>query len=324
MSTSLVAVRQGLEDARTIATAARVAEEAGRQQLPRMMDEQLAQTQTIEALRRQVETSNNAARDAQALLRATQEQQQQYLCMPPPNNLPTSAGGNIGNTPFIPSVSTPSTGLRTRELHGPGYYHVGSPADPGYAEQMRAMYGTAGREDIGSLRYDPPRQDQTRYDPPRRDLQSSGSSSQGSKSQSNQRAVWQSRYGKGVPAFPGSRIIPARAIDAREAAYRRTIQFATVKVPKLTKTTLVNTEVPLFIQYIQQLLRQEAFDESVMSNMIDTEMISLLQFLFYPTETRHSCSATSYHYSLDGGLGFCNYRRGLRGAISSTDGRSWR
>jgi hypothetical protein len=76
MSTSLVAVRQELEDARAIANAARVAEEAGRQQLARMMDEQLAQTQTIETLRRQVETSNNAARDAQALLRATQEQQQ--------------------------------------------------------------------------------------------------------------------------------------------------------------------------------------------------------------------------------------------------------
>jgi hypothetical protein len=97
--------------------------------------------------------------------------------------------------------------------------------------------------------------------------------------------VWQSRYGQGIPAFPGSRIIPARAIDAREAAYRRTIQFATVKVPKLTKTTLVNTEVHLFIQYIQQLLHQEAFDKSVMGNMIDTETISLLQFLFYPITT---------------------------------------
>ncbi len=42
MSTSLVAVRQELEDARAIANAARVAEEAGRQQLARMMDEQLA------------------------------------------------------------------------------------------------------------------------------------------------------------------------------------------------------------------------------------------------------------------------------------------
>jgi hypothetical protein len=40
-----------------------------------MMDEQLAQNQTIEALRRQVETSNNSARDAQALLRSSQDQQ---------------------------------------------------------------------------------------------------------------------------------------------------------------------------------------------------------------------------------------------------------
>ena len=53
MSTSLVAVRQELEDSRAIVNAARVAEEAGRQQLARMMDEQLAQTQTIEALHRQ-------------------------------------------------------------------------------------------------------------------------------------------------------------------------------------------------------------------------------------------------------------------------------
>ena len=133
------------------------------------MDEQLAQTQTIEALRRQVETSNNAARDAQAPLHATQEQQQQYLHMPPSSNLPATTTGNIGNTPFVPPVSTPSTGLCTIELHGPGYYHVGSPAETGYAEQMRAMYGTAGREDIDSLRYDPPRQDPPRYDLPRQD-----------------------------------------------------------------------------------------------------------------------------------------------------------
>ena len=51
------------------------------------------------------------------------------------------------NTPFVPSFSTPSTvtWLRTRELHGPAYYHVGSPVDPGYEEQMRAMYG---REEV--------------------------------------------------------------------------------------------------------------------------------------------------------------------------------
>ena len=55
MTMSLVALRQELEESRAAATAARVSEEASRQQFARMMDEQLAQTQTqtIEALRRQ-------------------------------------------------------------------------------------------------------------------------------------------------------------------------------------------------------------------------------------------------------------------------------
>jgi len=278
MSTTLVAIRQELEESRAAATAARVAEEAGRQQLARMMDEQLAQTQTIEALRRQVETSNNAARDAQALLRMNQDQQQQQ--MPPPTSLPTLTGGNISSTLFVQPFSTPSTGLRTRELHGPGYYHVGSPANPGYAEHMRAMFG---RDEV---------------DPPRRDPPASGSSSQDTGSQSTQRTAWQARPGQGIPAFPGSRIIPARAIDSRDTAYRRTLHFGTTKVPKLTRATLVNTEVHLFIQYIHRLLSHEAFDDSVMGNMIDTETISLLQFIFYPTETHRRHPITN-HWTID-------------------------
>ena len=43
--------------------------------------------------------------------------------------------------------------MRTRELHGPGYYLFGSQADPGYAEQMRA---TNRREDEDPQRQDPP------------------------------------------------------------------------------------------------------------------------------------------------------------------------
>jgi hypothetical protein len=164
-----------------------------------------------------VETSNNAARDAQALLRMNQDQQQQR--MPPPTSLPTLTGGNISNTPFVQPFSTPSTALRTGELHGPGYYHVGSPADPGYAEHMRAMFG---RDEV---------------DPPRRDSPTLGSSSQGTSSQSTQRTAWQARPGQGIPAFPGSRIIPARAIDSRDTAYRRTLHFGTTKVPKLTRAT---------------------------------------------------------------------------------------
>ena len=127
-----------------MANTSRASEEAGRQQL----DKQLAQTQTIEALRRQVETSNNAARDAQALLRMNQDQQQQHLRRPLPSTLPPITGGIISSTPFAPPFSTPST-----ELHGPGYHHVGSPADPRYAEQMRAMFG---RDNVDPPRRDPP------------------------------------------------------------------------------------------------------------------------------------------------------------------------
>jgi len=57
----------------------------------------------------------------------------------------------------------------------------------------------------------------------------------------------------------------------------------------------VNTEVHLFIH---QLLRHEAFDESVLGNMIDTETISLIQFSFYPTETRRRHPITT-HWTVD-------------------------
>ena len=83
MSMTLVTVRQELEESRAATTAARVAEDAGRQQLARMMDEQLIQSQAIESLRRQLETSNTATRDAQALLRMNQDSgyhQQYSLC----------------------------------------------------------------------------------------------------------------------------------------------------------------------------------------------------------------------------------------------------
>ena len=98
--------------------------------------------------------------------------------------------------------------MRTRELHGPGYYHVGSPADAGYAEQIRFMYS---RDEL---------------DPPRRDPPTSGSFSQGTSSQSSQRAAWQSRPGQNVPAFSGSRIVLTRGIDSKATAYRRTSQTA--------------------------------------------------------------------------------------------------
>jgi hypothetical protein len=50
----------------------------------------------------------------------------------------------------------------------------------------------------------------------------------------------------------------------------------------------MNTEVHLLIRHIHQLLRQEAFDDSVLGNSIDSETITLLEYIFAPTETaRH-------------------------------------
>ena len=124
--------------------------------------------------------------------------------MPPLNNPPSGAGGVIRNTPLIPPVTTPSTGLRTRELHGPDYYHIGSPADPGYAENMRAMFG---KDDS-----DPPRQES-----PRQEQQSMGSSSRGSSSHySHPNLGWQSRLGQGpfqaVESFRLAEWIPERLV----------------------------------------------------------------------------------------------------------------
>jgi hypothetical protein len=124
---TIVSLRRELEEARANALTARTSEEAARLQITRMMDEQLVKSQTIEGLRRQVESSNTLAQQAQALLHANQEQQSR---MPPSNTSSSSgAGGAIGSTPLIQPLSTPSTGFRTRELHGPGYYHIGSPAN---------------------------------------------------------------------------------------------------------------------------------------------------------------------------------------------------
>ena len=79
-----------------------------------------------------------------------------------------------------------------------------------------------------------------------------------------------------------SRVVPARRVDS---FFQRVHKFGTSKVPKLTKQTLVNTEVHLLIQYIYQLLRHEAFDDFVLGILTDSETITLLEYVFAPTET---------------------------------------
>jgi hypothetical protein len=79
---------------------------------------------------------------------------------------------------------------------------------------------------------------------------------------------------------------------------QRMLKFGSVKVPKLSKANLVNTEVHLLIQYIHRLLSQEAFDDSVMGNLIDNETITLLGYVFAPTETA-SRNPIATHWTID-------------------------
>ena len=60
----------------------------------------------------------------------------------------------------------------------------------------------------------------------------------------------------------------------------------------------MNTDVHHFIQYIHQLLHQKSFDDSVLSNLIDSEAITLLGYVFAPTETASRHPITS-HWTVD-------------------------
>ena len=52
------------------------------------------------------------------------------------------------------------------------------------------------------------------------------------------------------------------------------------------------------ILYIHQLLRHDAFDDSVLGNLIDNETINLLQYIFNPTETARRHPIIS-HWTVD-------------------------
>jgi hypothetical protein len=87
-------------------------------------------------------------------------------------------------------------------------------------------------------------------------------------------------------------------LDSRDTTYQRLLKFGTTKVPQLSKATLVNTEIHILSQHIHQLLRQEAFDDLVLGNLIDSETITLLGYIFAPTETA-SRHPIMNHWTID-------------------------
>ena len=63
------------------------------------------------------------------------------------------------------------------------------------------------------------------------------------------------------------------------------VKFGSADPPKLTKNTLESVAVDTFIKYLHQLIRADTFDDSVIINLIDSEIIRLLTYYFNPTET---------------------------------------
>ena len=66
----------------------------------------------------------------------------------------------------------------------------------------------------------------------------------------------------------------------------------------MTKDTLESVAVDTFIKYLHQLLRADAFDDSVIINLINSETVGLLTYYFQPTETVREHPIT-HHWTVD-------------------------
>jgi hypothetical protein len=63
------------------------------------------------------------------------------------------------------------------------------------------------------------------------------------------------------------------------------LKFGMVETPKLTKDNLGSAVVRKFIEHIHNLIRGNAFDDSVMTQLMDSVVIRLLTMHFTPSET---------------------------------------
>jgi len=74
--------------------------------------------------------------------------------------------------------------------------------------------------------------------------------------------------------------------------------FGSADPPKLSKNTLESVAVDTLIKYLNQLIRADAFDDSVIINLIDRETIRLLTYYFNPTEMAREHSIF-HHWAVD-------------------------
>jgi len=88
--------------------------------------------------------------------------------------------------------------------------------------------------------------------------------------------------GVGVPVFPRSRHTRRSGLSLHQIATTRNTQFGTRDPPLLTGHSFQSKEVHAFIQYIYQLIRADAFDETVLEKLIDDEAMGVLTLLECP------------------------------------------
>ena len=103
----------------------------------------------------------------------------------------------------------------------------------------------------------------------------------------------QARPGVGVPAFPRSRHTRRSGLSLHQIATTRNTQFGTRDPPLLTGHAFQSKEVHAFIQYIYQLIRAEAFDETVLEKLVDDEAMGVLTLLFKTSEVASVSPATN-------------------------------
>jgi hypothetical protein len=185
----------------------------------------------IKAIRRQLNYSDATPREAHSRFQVQMEVQRQLML--PPSTIPVYSSSSMHNQLAFPPL-TPASGMAPRTMY------AGSED-----RHPRQRSGSKDRHhrDRGSSDDRHQRQDSGSGDRYHREYDNSDyrhrhESGSMSSSLCSSQPAWQSRPGQNYPAFPGSRVFPARQLNAQMTAYQRMLKFGSADPPKLTKNTL--------------------------------------------------------------------------------------
>jgi hypothetical protein len=113
-------MQQELVEAISTTTRAQEAEALKNRQIAALREEQLQKDREIEAIRRQLNSSEATAREAHSRFQVQMEVHRQLML--PPSTTPASSSSNMHNQFAFPPL-TPASGMSTQELRVPTTYH---------------------------------------------------------------------------------------------------------------------------------------------------------------------------------------------------------